>query len=275
MGSKTSKLSGTGQYVGPDTSNALYQSLQTGGKYDPAQWMNQGLQSYMQGIGAVSDLYGQGISAQIPGLQDVARSTAENALSQYGVDARALAQQQARQAQENVASEYAGSGALNSGAALKAIAQGTANPLLQAETNIANQYGNLYGQTANALYGNAYQNLANQGSALTSLYGNLGAQQYGYGGQLTGLLGQLGQSSYIAPQYVQKQGLGSQILGAATGGLIGGITGGLGKGIGTALGGGISGLFGGGGGGNILSSSFGSDALTPVEQARMKYLYGY
>lgn len=233
MGSKTKQLEGTGKYVGPDTSNQLYQQLQTGGKYDPAQWANQGLGSYMQGIGAISDLYGQGITGQIPGLQDIAQSTAQGALSQYGVDARALAQQQARQAQESVASEYAGAGALNSGAALRAIAEGTANPLLRAESDISQQYGNLYGQTANSLYGNAYNSLNNQAAALGGLYSGLGSNQYGLGGQYTSLLGQLGQSSYIAPQYYQKQGLGGQILG----GVASGIGAGIGKGVGSLVGG--------------------------------------
>lgn len=272
MGSKTTQLKGTGQYVGPDTSNQLYQQLQTGGKYDPAQWMNQGMGSYMAGIGATSDLYGQGVSAaqgaygqglqalqggigsQVGGLQDIARSTAEGALSQYGTSARELAQQQSRSAMENVASEYAGSGALNSGAALKAVGAGAAQPLLQAETDIAQQYGNLYGQTANSLYGNAYQNLGQQANMygqqgqtlaglygqqagqLGSLYGNLGAQQYGIGSQYAGLLGQLGQSSYIAPQYQTKQGLGGQI--------VGGLTSGVGTGLGIGLGSGIGRLFG-------------------------------
>lgn len=236
MGSKTKQVEGTGQYVGPDTSNQLYQQLQTGGKYDPAQWSNQGMGSYMQGIGAVSDLYGQGITGQIPGLQDIAQSTAQGALSQYGVDARALAQQQARQAQESVASEYAGSGALNSGAALKAIASGTATPLLQAETDISQQYGNLYGQTANSLYGNAYNSLNNQANTLGGLYSGLGSNQYGLSGQYTSLLGQLGQSSYIAPQYYQQQGLGGQILGGVATGLGGAFGGALGAGVGAGVG---------------------------------------
>jgi hypothetical protein len=241
MGSKTKQVEGTGQYVGPDTSNQLYQQLQTGGKYDPAQWANQGLASYTQGIGAISDLYGRGITGQIPGLQDIAQSTAQNALSQYGVDARALAQQQARAAQENVASEYAGSGALNSGAALKAIASGTASPLLQAETDISQQYGNLYGQTANSLYGNAYNSLNNQAGNLASLYGNQGNSQYGLSGQYASLLGQLGQSSYIAPQYQKSGGLLAGLTGGLSGAAAGATVGGP---IGAGIGGGI-GLLGG------------------------------
>lgn len=229
MGSKTSKVSGTGQYVSPDTSNALYQQLQSGGTYDPSKWINQGLSSYISGIGAVNDLYSSGISGQVAGLQGTAQSTAENATSQYGESARALAQAQAKTAQESVASEYAGSGALNSGAALSAIASGTATPLLSAETDIANQYANVYSNTANSLYSNAYNSLNNQASNLSSLYSGLGSNQYGYGSELMSLLGQLGSSSYIAPQYTQSAGLGSYLLS--------GLSSGIGSGVGTLLGG--------------------------------------
>ena len=229
--SSTKKVGGTGRYVGPDTSNPFYQQLQSGGTYDPTRFM-----------GAGAGLYGQGISALQGGVSDAdyarareqARQTAEGAYTMYGQSARDLAQRQSRAAQEQIASELAGSGALNSGAALASIAEGTANPLLQAETNLAQLYGNAYTGTAGQLYGQAGQNLSN----IASLYGQQGAQQYGLGGQALGLLGQYGQSQYIAPQYYQQPGIGDTLLGAGLGiasGFAGGLAGGLGGSLGSRL----------------------------------------
>jgi hypothetical protein len=191
--SGTKKVSGTGSYTGPDTSNPFYQQLQSGGTYDPTKYINLASSTLSNGL--------------TQGSYDAAQKAAEQAYTLYGTSAQELANQQARTAQENVASEYAGSGALNSGAALSAIAQGTSEPLLQASTNLAQLYGNTYSNTL----GNEYSNLQN----LASLYGN-------YGSQLTNMLGDYSQSQYIAPQYYYQQGLGDQLLSA---GLTAGVTG--------------------------------------------------
>lgn len=229
MGDQTVKVPGTDRYVGPDTSNPFYQQLQSGGTYDPTKYFSGGQNAYQQGISALQG----GVS---PGQYDMARSqaqkTAEGAYTMFGQSAQDLAQQQARLAQNQVASEYAGSGALNSGAALNAISAGTAAPLLNAQTQLAQLYGNTYGGTANQLYGQDYGNL----QAAAGMYGNLGQAQYGIGSQALGQLGNYAQSAYIAPQYYQQQGLGSGLMGVLTGGLAGGLSGGLSTGLGTALG---------------------------------------
>ena len=110
MGDKTKKVKGTGKYVGPDTSNQFYQQLQSGGAWDPTQFINAGQGYYQQG----ADLLAAGLSdEQMANYRNQAQQTAEGAYTIYGQSANALAQEQARKAQESVASEFAGSGALN------------------------------------------------------------------------------------------------------------------------------------------------------------------
>lgn len=154
-----------------------------------------------------ADLYGEFAGAQ-PGMLAGARNVADAATSPFGVAARdqaALASTNARRAIEQRLST-SGLGNYGSGAAMRAITQGATEPLVNAETQIAQMYGNALQGAYAPMAQMGYQNLLNRGSQ----YGTLGQSLFGG-------LAQQAAPEWTAPMYNQSEGWGSQLLGAAAG----------------------------------------------------------
>jgi hypothetical protein len=145
-----------------------------------------------------------------PQLSALAGQTADAAMQQYGTDARTLAQQQSQAARQAIESRLARSGLGNygSGAALGAIARGAAEPLMQAETDIANMRSQAYQNAYNPLAQQLMSGALGQGSQ----YGNLA-------NTLFAGLAQQSAPEWMAPVYSQTPGWGSQVLGGLVGGL--------------------------------------------------------
>lgn len=116
------------------------------------------------------------------------RDIAGQNFAQYDTNRRAVADRMSQQAVNNISSHFgdAGPGALRSGAAGQAISEGAINPILQANTDIANMIGGQAGQLQGQGMGNIF-NAFGQANQL-GLQGRL-AQQGMFNDQMQNLLG--------------------------------------------------------------------------------------
>lgn len=116
----------------------------------------------------------------VPEYQNVARQVSEQATQQLGRSLEEQAKLQTQQALSQVANQFAGQGF--SGAAAKAAGAGAAAPITQAQSALAGEQANLFGNTFNQQAGLG-QNLASQGqqnqfmNALNALSQQLAGQQ--------------------------------------------------------------------------------------------------
>lgn len=127
----------------------------------------------------------------------------------------ALATQEANLGIANAGTQFAGQGALHSGAAAKAMGTAAAMPFAKVAADVSSKQLDL---TSN-LWNTAFSGQQNLQSLGASLYGNLYTQ--GVGGQAA--LAQ-NASGIVAPQYEYKKGFGDYLGGAvntAIGGAIG------------------------------------------------------
>lgn len=195
-----------GKNLNASRSNAAWSQLSGTGALGVAPaWLQA-----QQAIGRTpSQLYGA-YAESLPAMSQSASDIASAATSPFGTSARTLAAQQSDAARRQIEQRLSTSGLGNfgSGAALRSIAQGVAAPLTEAETAIAQQYGNAYMNAYSPVAQMAYQNLANQGSQYAGLANALlGA----YSGQAA--------PEWTSPVYTQEEGWASQLLGGLTGGL--------------------------------------------------------
>ena len=192
--------------VSPYTAN-MYNALQG--------WAGKAGQS-MQGLGAEQNIASlAGAAPQIQGLV----GSLTGPYVQNAEAARDLIQQQAM---EGVASMYSGQGALQSGPALSAMAQGAAIPAAQTAQQIAQMQGQMgmgLGQQMLGQLGTQYQT------------------QAGLLGSALGMQAGLAQPEWWQPTYVQEEGGMGILGGAGMGAGIGAAFGPWGAGIGAALGG--------------------------------------
>jgi hypothetical protein len=116
------------------------------------------------------------------------RDIAGQNFAQYDTNRRAVADRLSQQAVDNISGHFgdAGPGALRSGAAGQAISEGAINPILQANTDIANMIGGQAGQLQGQGMGNIF-NAFGQANQL-GLSGRL-AQQSMFNDQMQNLLG--------------------------------------------------------------------------------------
>lgn len=198
--------------------------------YDPNAYMNQ----FLNSTGGLANA----VSGQNSQLQQ---------------SLNAIASRQAAEGVNAQAQNFAGMGALNSGAAMAAMGDAMAQPFAQVQSQL--QQNQLQGTLG--LYNNAMGNYAqgNQFGAQNQLQAGMANQNANLGlagmyagnyqnnmGQLGGLAGQFGGS--VAPQYEYQQGKGSK-LGAAATGALGGAAAGSALGPWGAAAGGIIGGLGG------------------------------
>ena len=137
-------------------------------------------QQFQQGMGA----YGpQANIAALAGAEPALSRIAQRTIDPYATQAQSTADLLSQRAVQNVASQFAGGGALNTGAALSAMTRGAAEPVSQAATNIAQMRSQLGG----GLLGQ-----------------QLGGMQQAYQTQ-AGLLGQMlgAQAGFAAPEWWQ------------------------------------------------------------------------
>jgi len=159
-----------------------------------------------------------------PQLAQIANQNISGALSDVYSTGRAQAEAAGAEARRQAATQLANAGLLNSGAAVNAMTQATANPVLTMESNLANtraqayqnQLAGLQGQ-AGSLIGSGYQN-ALQGALQSSqlglqaneLAGNLyGNAASGYQ-NLASLYGQAGLNQQNMAQGYANLGLNAQ-----------------------------------------------------------------
>jgi len=140
---------------------------------------------------------------------------AQGAASPLTQKLNSLATQEANLGIANAGTQFAGQGALHSGAAAKAMGTAAATPFAKVAADVSSQQLNL----TNNLWNTAFSGQQNLQSLGASLYGNLYTQ--GVGGQAS--LAQ-NASGIVAPQYEYKKGFGDYLGGAvntAIGGAIG------------------------------------------------------
>lgn len=220
------QYNGGSRDINREKSSALWAALTGGGNLDPNTWLQQmqnalgGTQGYMDAATQYAANYNPqaGFNAfqqANPYLQQNALDFAQQAVNPFGSDVRALAESEANQGVASLANQFAGSGALGTGAGMAAMAGAAVNPRLQALTQISQMQGNL----ANSLYGNlapsvlggfnqGYSNQAQLGmdaarGNLQSLLSQAGLYQSA-ASPLLALLGQEGASTFLAPQFVQN-----------------------------------------------------------------------
>lgn len=196
--------------VSPYTEQA-YNTLQN--------WMGQ----FGAGMGNVSpEANLASLMGAAPGIQGLVGQLT-GPYVQSAEEARDLVMQEAMR---NVAGQYGNEGAVNSGAALSAMARGAALPAAQT----AQQIAGLQSQLGYGL-----------GSQYMGQLGNQYQTQAGLLGQTLGLTTQMGAPEWWQPTYLQPQ----QGMGALGGGLTGaGIGGSIGGPWGAAIGGGLGALGG-------------------------------
>jgi hypothetical protein len=183
--------------------------------YTQQLWNNlQGLQQgFTSGMGQFAPTNNiASLEGALPGIQNISGAL----ISPYGANLMNTADILSQQAMRDVANQYSGAGALNSGAALSAMTRGAAEPISNAVTNIAGMQSQLGGGLAQSLLGQmggAYGTQANLLNNVLGLQGGLGQAEYwqptysstyqpGFFEQLTGGLGGI-------------LGLGTGILGLA------------------------------------------------------------
>lgn len=238
------QYNGGSRDINREKSSALWSALTGGGNLDPNTWLQQmqnalgGAQGYMDAAAQYAANYNPqaGFNAfrqANPYLQQNALDFAQQAVNPFGSDVRALAESEANQGVANLANQFAGSGALGTGAGMAAMANAAVNPRLQALTQISQMQGNL----AHSLYGNLAPNVLggfNQGyatqaqtgidaarAAIQSILSQAGLYQSA-ANPLLALLGQEGASTFLAPQFTQNPnymsdadifGMGSNVFG--------------------------------------------------------------
>jgi hypothetical protein len=180
--------------------------------YTSQLWNNlQGLQSgFTANMGNYAPTNNvASLEGVLPGIQSISNSL----ISPYGTSLMNTADILGQSAMRGVASQYSNAGAVNSGAALSAMARGYAEPVSQAVTNIAQMQSNLGGGLASSVLGQ-----------MGSAYGT----QAGLLSNVLGLQGNLGQAEWWQPtysSYYQPSGF-EQLLGGL-GGVLGLGTGAL------------------------------------------------
>lgn len=182
-----------------------YEFVDPTGKYsgamnkftDMANYGMQGMENFMDPNMAYNNFMNRA-----PGMVDFAFGATSPLTEQLNT----LAETQASRGIANAGTQFAGQGALHSGAAARAMGEAAANPFAQVAADQSKMSlglaGNLLGQDlANA------QNFQNMGA---NLYGNIyntGMSNYGQMAQ--------GMGGMMAPQYQYKKGFGDYLGGAA------------------------------------------------------------
>ena len=245
-------------------SNAMYGQLTGGGMMDPSSWYGRaaglmGMQgNALQSSGQMAGRSGQSIwdtfSQSLPGMQSAARGIAGDATSLGAQSLSGLADLQAANAGARTAGMLSRTGiGGHSGAAAGAIARATAEPLLNAQSQIGQMYNNSYMSALSPLAQAGYSRELNRTNEFLNMLQGLNQTQGNYGSMASPLMNALAEQSQqqiLAPQLqrVQTQGLLPMIAGAAlTGGagqlgklagsyLVNALGGGAGSGLGLGVG---------------------------------------
>ncbi len=212
-------------------SNQFWNALSGSGPMGASSWLG-GAQSYNNmAQGAMGDALRSAnrdagdiwasFARTQPAMSSWANMVANDSMSQMGTAAEDYARNASRNAQRGITSDLARSGAFGggamNGAALAAIAEGTANPLLQTQAQLANMrnaaFMGAFLPMAQAGYGrelnrtNDYMNLAN-----TALGGMQGMSNVGL--NLAGFMNDQGQQMMVAPELVYEPNLWQTMGGA-------------------------------------------------------------
>lgn len=134
----------------------------------------------------------------LSGFAPQAQQAAQNIIAPYQQDREQLANLMSQRAVQDVASQFSGMNALNSSAALQAMATGAAAPRAQLMSDIAQMQSQLGG-------GLASQGLGQFGGAYNTL-----ANLFGIGQQLQGAMAA---PEYFTPAYAEPKGWLSSVLG--------------------------------------------------------------
>lgn len=223
LSSQTQKLGGAEDYGFYDYGNRM------AGTYDQVQnemnFNRNRMGKYAGQVGNVQSSFNpQSYMNQFLGSTEGLANAVSGPNSQLQQSLNAIASRQAAEGVNAQAQNFAGMGALNSGAAMAAMGDAMANPYAQVQAQL--QQNQLQGTLG--LMGNAMNNYAqgNQFGAQNALQAgmanqnaNMGlAQLYGQGyGNAMNQFGNLGNQfgTIVAPTYQQKNGWGQDLLGAA------------------------------------------------------------
>ncbi|DBA35007.1 TPA_asm: hypothetical protein vir526_00042 [Caudoviricetes sp. vir526] len=162
--------------------------------------------------------------SQQRGIAQLANQQADQALSGVYQSTRQLATAAADEARRQAAGQLANAGLLNTGAAVKSMTEATANPILNAETQLANTRANYLAAQQQAM-GNAVGSLTGAGysNANNAL---LNAAQLGLSGmgQQASQLGAAGAGmAQLAQNGLNQQNIGANLLNQQLSGLTSGI----------------------------------------------------
>jgi len=162
--------------------------------------------------------------SQQQGIAQLANQQADQALSGVYQSTRQLATAAADEARRQAAGQLANAGLLNTGAAVKSMTEATANPILNAETQLANTRANYLAAQQQAM-GNAVGSLTGAGysNANNAL---LNAAQLGLSGmgQQASQLGAAGAGmAQLAQNGLNQQNIGANLLNQQLSGLTSGI----------------------------------------------------
>jgi hypothetical protein len=197
-----SDVTNVNQYTDP-----FWQQL-TGQGQNTWNQMQTGMGSLTGMINALDPLAAQNYFNQSGGGADQMRAIAQQNLAQYDTNRRAVADRMSQQAVDNISGHFgdAGPGALRSGAAGQAISEGAINPILQANTDIANmmaqQSGQLQSQNMNNLF-NSYLQNSQMGLGAQTAQNQMLAGMYG---QQLGQMGGLAGNEWWQPAYAPNPG---------------------------------------------------------------------
>lgn len=236
MGTQADWLGGTkqtqaAQDLNSQKSSDFYGKLTGGGALDASSLYGQAQQSANR---SAQD-WAQELAGSASTYRDMAAQAATGATSAYGVAANQQAALQSEANRRALEARLAQSGAANagSGAQLSAITSALATPYAQAMTDIYGKYADQYGQAYNQQMGLGAQNAF----ARTGQLANMGSQALGALQDQSQQVWQPAQYEQVSGILPTALGVGTSLLGMASGNPLAGLSG-------------LSSLFGQSGGGS-------------------------
>lgn len=200
-------------------SQPFYEMLMGGGPMGASGWYNLG-KTYAAKMGTALDQAGayakrptadimSEIGRSSSGADRIATQAAGRATSRGQASMVDLAELAASRARANMERRFGAQGLFGnrSGGTLAALMQGTAEPLLQAETAVNQAYGNAYAQNFGALLDKITGREFNRPSEMAGIASGFGqglSLAGSQGGLLAQLLGTQAEPALVAPQFQTK-----------------------------------------------------------------------